>query len=136
MITSRPSRSPEMAGMEYFRMLETRNQFIGFHGFLWLAVGFLLLAAAFGSAGYIVVHVVTAFVRYEFRHVVQTSMTTTAKFHTRMKRLRPSRHLPSEDASECRCQPQPVILRSSFPAFPGQRWSCHITPSILTGISW
>jgi hypothetical protein len=70
MIITRPSLSPEMAEVEYFRMLETRNQFIGFHGFLRLAAGYLLLATAFGSAGYIVVHVVTSFVRYELRHVL------------------------------------------------------------------
>ena len=70
MIVARPSYSFKLTEVEYLRMLETRNQFIGFHGFLRLAVGYLLLAAAFGSAGYIVVHVVTSFVRYELRHVL------------------------------------------------------------------
>jgi hypothetical protein len=37
-------------------MSETQGQFKGIRGFLWLAVGFLLLAAAIGSAIYIVVH--------------------------------------------------------------------------------
>jgi hypothetical protein len=37
-------------------MSETEGQFKGIRGFLWLAVGFLLLAAATGSALYIVVH--------------------------------------------------------------------------------
>lgn len=37
-------------------MSETLNQFKGLHGFLWLAVGFLLLAAALGSAVYILAH--------------------------------------------------------------------------------
>ena len=37
-------------------MSETEGQFKGIRGFLWLAVGFLLLAAAVGSAIYIVVH--------------------------------------------------------------------------------
>jgi hypothetical protein len=37
-------------------MSETESQFKGIRGFLWLAVGFLLLAAAIGSAIYIVVH--------------------------------------------------------------------------------
>jgi hypothetical protein len=36
-------------------MSETESQFKGVRGFLWLAVGFLLLAAAIGSAIYIVV---------------------------------------------------------------------------------
>jgi hypothetical protein len=35
---------------------ESESQFKGIRGFLWLAVGFLLLAAAIGSAIYIVVH--------------------------------------------------------------------------------
>ena len=35
---------------------ESESQFKGIRGFLWLAVGFLLLAAAMGSAIYIVVH--------------------------------------------------------------------------------
>jgi hypothetical protein len=37
-------------------MSETEVQFKGIRGFLWLAVGFLLLAAALGSAIYIVVY--------------------------------------------------------------------------------
>jgi hypothetical protein len=37
-------------------MAETESRFKGFRGFLWLAVGFLLLAAAIGSAIYIVAH--------------------------------------------------------------------------------
>jgi hypothetical protein len=37
-------------------MSETQGPFNGIRGFLWLAVGFLLLAAAIGSAIYIVVH--------------------------------------------------------------------------------
>ena len=37
-------------------MAETESQFKGIRGFLWLAVGCLLLAAAIGSAIYIVVH--------------------------------------------------------------------------------
>jgi hypothetical protein len=37
-------------------MSETEGQFKGIRGFLWLAVGFLLLVAAVGSAIYIVVH--------------------------------------------------------------------------------
>jgi hypothetical protein len=35
---------------------QTEGQFKGFRGFIWLAVGLLLLAAATGSAIYIVVH--------------------------------------------------------------------------------
>jgi hypothetical protein len=35
---------------------ESEGQFKGIRGFLWLAVGLLLLAAAIGSAIYIVVH--------------------------------------------------------------------------------
>ena len=37
-------------------MSEPLNQFKGFRGFLWLAAGFLLLAAALGSAVYILAH--------------------------------------------------------------------------------
>ena len=37
-------------------MAESGSQFKGIRGFLWLALGFLLLAAAIGSAIYIVVH--------------------------------------------------------------------------------
>ena len=37
-------------------MSETEGQFNGIRGFLWLAVGFSLLAAATGSAIYFVVH--------------------------------------------------------------------------------
>jgi hypothetical protein len=70
MIITRPSRSPEQADVEYLRMLEARNQFIGFHGFLRLATGYLLLAAVLGSAGYIVVRVITAFAKYELRQVL------------------------------------------------------------------
>ena len=40
-------------------MSETESQFKGIRGFLWLAVGFLLLAAALGSAIYIVVHLLS-----------------------------------------------------------------------------
>jgi hypothetical protein len=35
---------------------ESECQFKGIRGFLWLAVGFLLLAAAMGGAIYIVAH--------------------------------------------------------------------------------
>jgi hypothetical protein len=37
-------------------MSESDGQFTGIRAFLWLAVGFLLLAAALGSAIYIIVH--------------------------------------------------------------------------------
>ena len=37
-------------------MSESESQFKGIRGFLWLAVGILLVAAAIGSALYIVVH--------------------------------------------------------------------------------
>ena len=37
-------------------MSESESQFKGIRGFLWMAVGFLLLAAAMGSAIYIVSH--------------------------------------------------------------------------------
>ena len=37
-------------------MSETEGQFKGIRGFLWLAVGVLLLASAVGSAIYILVH--------------------------------------------------------------------------------
>ncbi len=37
-------------------MAGTEGQFRGVRGFLWLAVGFVLLAAAIGSAIYIVIH--------------------------------------------------------------------------------
>ena len=37
-------------------MSETESQFKGIRGFLWLAVGFLLLTAVIRSAIYIVVH--------------------------------------------------------------------------------
>jgi hypothetical protein len=37
-------------------MSETEGQFKGIRRFLWLTVGFLLLAASMGSAIYIVVH--------------------------------------------------------------------------------
>jgi len=37
-------------------MSEAESQFQGIRGILWLAVGFLLLAAAIGSAIYIAVH--------------------------------------------------------------------------------
>jgi hypothetical protein len=37
-------------------MSGTESRFKGIGGFLWQAVGFLLLAAAFGSAIYIVAH--------------------------------------------------------------------------------
>jgi len=40
-------------------MSETEGQFKGIRGFLWLAAGFLLLAAALGSAIYIVVHLLS-----------------------------------------------------------------------------
>jgi hypothetical protein len=39
-------------------MYETESQFRGVRGFLWLAVGSLLLAAAIGSAIYIIVDLV------------------------------------------------------------------------------
>ena len=38
-------------------MAETDSRFKGIRGFLWLAVGILLLAAAIGSAIYIVIRV-------------------------------------------------------------------------------
>ena len=37
-------------------MSESESQVKGIRGFLWLAVGFLLVAAALGSAIYLVVH--------------------------------------------------------------------------------
>ena len=37
-------------------MSESESQFKGIRGFLWLAVGILLLAAAIGSGFYIVAH--------------------------------------------------------------------------------
>jgi hypothetical protein len=37
-------------------MSEPQNQFKGLRGFLWLAIGYFLLAAAVGSAIYIVAH--------------------------------------------------------------------------------
>ena len=37
-------------------MSESRNEFKGIRRFLWLTVGFLLLAAALGSAVYILAH--------------------------------------------------------------------------------
>ena len=40
-------------------MSEPESQFKGIRGFLRLAVGFLLLAAALGSAIYIVVHLLS-----------------------------------------------------------------------------
>jgi hypothetical protein len=40
-------------------MSEPQGQFKGIRGFLWLAVGFLLLAAALGSAIYILVHLLS-----------------------------------------------------------------------------
>ncbi len=42
-------------------MSETEGQFKGFRGILWMAVGILLLAAAIGSAIYIVVHLLNYF---------------------------------------------------------------------------
>ena len=44
------------ATQEGLRVSESEGQFKGIRGFLWLAVGILLLAAATGSAIYIVVH--------------------------------------------------------------------------------
>ena len=44
------------AAQEDHCMSETEGQFEGIRGFLWLAVGLLLLAAALGSAIYIVAH--------------------------------------------------------------------------------
>jgi hypothetical protein len=41
------------------RTSETQNQFEGFRGALWLAVGFLLLAAVLGSAAFIVARLLT-----------------------------------------------------------------------------
>ena len=38
-------------------MSETQNQFKGFRRFLWLAVGFVLMAAVPGSAVYILAHI-------------------------------------------------------------------------------
>ena len=38
-------------------MAESESQFKGIRVFLWLAAGFLLLAAAIGSALYVVVHI-------------------------------------------------------------------------------
>ena len=37
-------------------MSESQNEFKGIRRFLWLAVGFLLLAAVLGSAVYIIAH--------------------------------------------------------------------------------
>lgn len=39
-------------------MFESQNEFKGIRRFLWLAVGFVLMAAALGSAVYIVAHIV------------------------------------------------------------------------------
>ena len=44
------------AAQEDSCMSETQGQFKSIRGFLWLAVGFLLLAAVIGSAIYIVAH--------------------------------------------------------------------------------
>jgi len=44
------------AALENPNMSETQGQFKGLRGFLWLAIGYLLLAAAVGSAIYIVAH--------------------------------------------------------------------------------
>jgi hypothetical protein len=40
-------------------MTEAGSRFNGVRGFLWLALGFLLLAAALGSAIYIVAYLLT-----------------------------------------------------------------------------
>ena len=47
--------------LENPRMSEIQNQFKGIRRFLWLAVGFSLLAAALGSAAYIVAHIFKCF---------------------------------------------------------------------------
>lgn len=39
-------------------MSESQNEFTGIRRFLWLAVGFVLIAAALGSAIYIIAHVI------------------------------------------------------------------------------
>ncbi len=38
-------------------MSESQNEFKGIHRFLWLAVGFVLMATVLGSAVYIIAHV-------------------------------------------------------------------------------
>lgn len=43
-------------GMGIPRMSESQNEFKGIRRFLWLTVGFFLLAVALGSAVYIVAH--------------------------------------------------------------------------------
>ena len=52
-----------IAAQEIPCMSETQGQFNGIRGFLWLAVGFLLLAAAIGSAIYIVAHLLNRYKR-------------------------------------------------------------------------
>ena len=59
MVTDSPRGHPHtQEGMGIPRMSETQNQFKGIRRFLWLAVGFLLLAVALGSAVYILAHLV------------------------------------------------------------------------------
>ena len=55
-MTNSPEVTRTLRQKEELRMSEMQNQFEGFRGSLWLAVGFLLLAAALGSAVYIVAH--------------------------------------------------------------------------------
>ena len=61
LISRRPAgiKQKNSAALEKPGMSETRGQFEGLRGFLRLAVGFLLLAAAIGSAIYILVHLVS-----------------------------------------------------------------------------
>jgi len=48
---------PTLAKLENLRMSESQNEFTGIRRFLWLAVGFILMAAILGSAVYIIAHV-------------------------------------------------------------------------------
>jgi hypothetical protein len=42
-------------------MSESQNEFKGIRRFLWLAVGFVLMAAILGSAVYIIAHILRCF---------------------------------------------------------------------------
>jgi len=57
-VTNSPEVTHILREKAELRMSETQNQFEGFRGSLWLASGFLLLAAALGSAAYIVAHLI------------------------------------------------------------------------------
>jgi hypothetical protein len=48
---------PTLAELENLRMSERQNEFTGIRRFLWLAVGFVLMAAVSGSAVYIIAHI-------------------------------------------------------------------------------